>query len=175
MTKHPWWRRLTEEKKRQEEEKTNKGNSNDVSPLFVLSQCVTWFPAWRFCTTWTTSFKEPKNVSKAARIKWSPGLGNLCRRQLAQLAVRAGLELGPSEFQVQRSKHPATLAASSSVRILFPPFWVCARNAPASRGTRRNICSEKQILPRIFYCLRTNCCKFLDDSSLHVQKVSKLI
>ena len=32
---------------------------NDVSSLFVFSQCVLCFPAWRFCTKKITSCKEP--------------------------------------------------------------------------------------------------------------------
>ena len=31
----------------------------DLSPLFVLSKCLSCSPVWRFCTTWMTNYKGP--------------------------------------------------------------------------------------------------------------------
>ena len=88
-----------------------------------------------------------------------------CVREVKELiySFTAPLWIGSS---VKRQNYGEEQQQDESLRIFFIPLFI--QGYPTIVFCKVSACSEKQILPRILYCLRQGR-KFLDDRSIHVQ------
>ena len=125
--------------------KTNKGNYHlkvcNMSFFFVLSQYDFCSPAWRFCTTWMASCKEPIKCFRA---------------QYPLLSIRRHLNMTVPmwyQFHIRNyNKLPrATLSASSlSNRCFWGNRGRAKRNGGESEGTDK-LTTPSLSLPPFFF------------------------